>query len=78
MNLYPNGPIGKMNNEITLTEAQRREQCISFAHGNTHLSNPSITRKMVEDAYDKLNPRDSDTPAEASPELSDTNKLDGK
>lgn len=64
--------------EITLTEAQHREQCISFAYGNTHLSNPSITRKMVEEMYDKWHPRDSDTPADVMPEVSDTNKLEKK
>jgi hypothetical protein len=35
-----------------MTEEERREQAISFAYGNTALSNPDVTREMVERAYD--------------------------
>ena len=31
-----------------------REQMISFAYGNAKLSNPNITREMVEEVYEKL------------------------
>lgn len=38
------------------TAAQRREQAIDFAYGNAHLSNPAVTREMVEKAYAKAHP----------------------
>ncbi len=34
--------------------AYRREQAISFAYGNVSLSNPDVTREMVEEAFDRL------------------------
>lgn len=37
-----------------MTPAQMREQRISWAYGNCALDNPRITRKMVEDAHDKM------------------------
>lgn len=38
------------------TAEERRQQAISFAYGNTKLSNPHITREMVEAAFDRLHP----------------------
>lgn len=37
-----------------VTEKERKEQAISFAYGNVKLSNPNITREMVEKAYEEL------------------------
>ncbi len=34
------------------TDADLREHAISFAFGNANIHNPSITRQMVETAYD--------------------------
>jgi len=36
-----------------VTEKERKEQAISFAYGNVKLSNPNITREMVEKAYEE-------------------------
>lgn len=36
-----------------------RDQAISFAYGNTHMSNPAVTREMVAAAYDRLHPPES-------------------
>lgn len=37
-----------------MSPAGREQQAKSFAFGNTNLSNPSITREHIEDAYEKL------------------------
>lgn len=37
-----------------MTPAQLREQRISWAYGNCAIENKSITRKMVEEAHDKI------------------------
>lgn len=37
-----------------VTEKERKEQAISLAYGNVKLSNPNITREMVEKAYEEL------------------------
>jgi hypothetical protein len=42
------------------TEA-RREQRISFAYGNAKISNPDVTRKMIEDAVDRIDAERIDT-----------------
>ncbi len=34
-----------------------RDETIDWAYGNTVLSNPSVTREMVEQAYDELKSR---------------------
>lgn len=39
---------------VTMTEAQLREQRISFVYGNTHIENERITREMVIEADDKV------------------------
>ncbi len=39
-----------------MTPEQRRTQAISFVYGNCHMSNPNVTREMVEAAYDRLHP----------------------
>lgn len=36
----------------SMTPAQEREQRISFVYGNIGMSNPSVTRQMVEDVVD--------------------------
>jgi len=36
-----------------------REQTISFAWGNVKLSNPAVTREMVEQEYDYLHSEDA-------------------
>lgn len=36
------------------SEKDRQEQRISFAYGNTSISNPDITREMVEDAARRI------------------------
>lgn len=41
-----------------MTDAQREEQRRSFAYGNARLSNPSVTRAMVDRAADELEPPD--------------------
>ncbi len=35
---------------VTMTEAQLREQRLSFVYGNTHIENERITREMVAEA----------------------------
>jgi imidazoleglycerol phosphate dehydratase HisB len=40
--------------EHPMTDAEYREQCISFAYGNVHLHNPAVTREMVTQIYDEL------------------------
>ena len=39
---------------LTMTEAQLREQRISFVYGNTHIENERITREMVVEADAKV------------------------
>ncbi len=39
-----------------MTEAERREQRRSFAHGNLALSNPNITRADIDRADESLPP----------------------
>jgi len=39
---------------VTMTEAQLREQRISFVYGNTHIENERITRQMVIEADAKV------------------------
>ena len=36
------------------TEEEKRQQIISFAYGNTKIENDSITKEMIEKAYDSL------------------------
>ncbi len=36
-----------------MTDAERREQRISFAYGNTVIENPNITRELVEQLGDE-------------------------
>ena len=40
--------------KIESTSAHREEQRRSFAYGNTHFENNSITRKMVDEQAEKL------------------------
>ena len=37
-----------------MTEAQAREQRLSFVYGNTHIENERITREMVAEADEKV------------------------
>jgi len=39
---------------LTMTEAQLREQRLSFVYGNTHIENERITREMVVEADEKV------------------------
>jgi hypothetical protein len=39
------------------TAAEKREHDISFAYGNCVLSNPNVTREMVERAWDERHAR---------------------
>lgn len=39
---------------VKMTEEEEEEARRSFAYGNTKLSNPNITRKMVDEAADKI------------------------
>jgi hypothetical protein len=37
-----------------MTPAERESQRRSFAYGNAHLSNPNVTREMVDRAAEEL------------------------
>ncbi|RYB07801.1 hypothetical protein [Lichenibacterium ramalinae] len=39
---------------ITMDEAQKREQRLSFVYGNTHIENERITRDIVAEADAKV------------------------
>jgi hypothetical protein len=39
---------------IEMTTAEREEQRRDFVYGNTRLSNPAITRELVDDVADKM------------------------
>jgi hypothetical protein len=39
---------------VTMTDAQLREQRLSFVYGNTHIENERITREMVAEADEKV------------------------
>ena len=39
---------------IKMTDAQAREQRLSFVYGNTHIENARITREMVAEADEKV------------------------
>ncbi|PWB84056.1 MAG: hypothetical protein C3F11_03375 [Methylocystaceae bacterium] len=39
---------------VKMTEAQVREQRLSFVYGNTHIENELITREMVAQADEKV------------------------
>jgi hypothetical protein len=39
---------------VKMTDAQLREQRLSFVYGNTHIENTRITRQMVAEADDKV------------------------
>ena len=39
---------------VKMTEAQAREQRLSFVYGNTHIENERITREMVAEADEKV------------------------
>jgi hypothetical protein len=51
---------------VTMSEAQLREQRISFVYGNTHIENDRITREMVIEADAKVC-RETDSNAEIDP-----------
>ncbi len=40
--------------KVQMTEAQMREQRLSFVYGNTHIENDIITREMVAQADEKI------------------------
>jgi hypothetical protein len=37
-----------------MTEAEKREQRISFVYGNCHIDNELVTREMVEEADERI------------------------
>jgi hypothetical protein len=39
---------------VEMTDAQMREQRLSFVYGNTHIENDRITREMVAEADEKV------------------------
>ena len=49
----------------TMTDSERELQRRSFAYGNAKLSNPHVTRQMVDDAANKFGHNDDDTPPPA-------------
>ena len=40
--------------KVRMTDAQEREQRLSFVYGNTHIENDRITREMVAAADEKV------------------------
>ena len=40
--------------KLQMDDNQLREQRLSFVYGNTHIENERITRKIVEEADDKV------------------------
>lgn len=38
---------------IVMTPEQREEQCRDFAYGNAKISNPAVTREMVDRAAEE-------------------------
>lgn len=42
-----------------MTPEEKRRQRISFAYGNAHMSNPNVTREMVEEAAKRLEATDA-------------------
>jgi hypothetical protein len=40
--------------KVKMTDAQLREQRLSFVYGNTHIENARITRQMVAEADDRV------------------------
>ena len=47
----------EMAKKSVMTPAQEEEQCRSFAYGNTKLGNDLITRKMIDEAAERLEAR---------------------
>lgn len=45
---------------VTMTDEEKEEQRRDFAYGNTRLSNPAITREMVDEVADKMATRDDE------------------
>ncbi len=46
--------IRKLRADGAISTKLSRAETISFAWGNAHISNPNVTREMVEEAYDKM------------------------
>ncbi|MBL0901172.1 MAG: hypothetical protein IBJ17_21070 [Reyranella sp.] len=44
--------------KVEMTPAQQEEQRRSFAYGNTKIENDLITRKMIDEAADRLAKKD--------------------
>ncbi len=44
----------ELSRAVKMTEEQWEEQRRSFAYGNTAFENPNITRKMIDEAADRL------------------------
>ena len=48
-----------------MSDSERELQRRSFAYGNANLANPHVTRPMVDDAANKIEDSDNDTPPAA-------------
>jgi hypothetical protein len=46
--------IGRLMTTWTAPSAEHEAQIKSFAYGNVHMSNESVTREHIERAYEKL------------------------
>lgn len=44
----------KLAGKVVMTEAQKEEQRRDWVYGNTKLSNPNITRELVNEVADKM------------------------
>ncbi len=43
----------KKTESVVMTPEQREEQCRDFAYGNAKISNPAVTREMVDRAAEE-------------------------
>ena len=51
-------PLAALTKNPVMTEEQEEEQRRSWAFGNVSLSNPAVTRRMVDDAADGVPKRE--------------------
>ncbi len=43
---------------VVMTPEQREEQCRDFAYGNAKISNPCVTREMIDQAAEEYDSKD--------------------
>ncbi len=53
--------VQQLRAEGALPSTLTREEKVSFAYGNVRLSNPNVTREMVEQAYDRMQVQEDKT-----------------